>query len=184
MVRQGAGTMSPIGSRLRGLLLFLRRDSSSRSVPANLVAPWLYVGPALDRAGYAALAAHGVTHVVDLREEDSDDVEVMQTLGLAWRRFPTPDRTPPAHADLDAAIEWIETGAAAGDDVVDGVVYVHCSAGVSRSPTFAMALLMRRGLTLAEAHRRVPSARPAAAPTAEQLAWLPEVERRGALRRS
>ena len=177
--------MSPIGSRLRDLFWrFRRRASSQRTAPAGLVAPWLYVGPALDRAGYAALAAHGVTHVVDLREEDSDDVEVMQALGLAWRRFPTLDRTPPAHADLDAVIEWTEAAAARGDDVIDGVVYVHCSAGVSRSPTFAMALLMRRGLTLAEAHRRVTSARPAAAPNAEQLAWLAEVERRAALRHS
>lgn len=134
------------------------------------VAPWLIVGPALDAEGYAHLADLGVTHVLDLRSEDSDDPGLMNSLGLSWRRVPIDDREAPAAAQLDEINEWLdsETGAP--------TVYVHCQGGLGRSPTVAMALLMRRGFTRAEAHRLVIGARSVAAPTDVQAAWLAELD--------
>ena len=144
----------------------------SRSGPDyDRVAPWLLVGPALDDEGYAHLAERGVTHVLDLRSEASDDPRLMERLNLWWRRVPIDDREAPTSAQLAEIDRWLDEADA------QPVVYVHCQGGLGRSPTIAMALLMRRGFTRAEAHRLVRGARSVAAPTAPQDAWLAEIER-------
>lgn len=137
------------------------------------VAPWLLVGPALNAEGYAHLAEAGVTHVVDLRSEASDDPKVMESLNLAWRRVPIDDRLAPTAAQLDEISDWLGETAEEHDPPV---LYAHCEGGLGRSPTVAIALLMRRGFTRAEAHRFVVTARSVAAPTPDQDAWLGELE--------
>jgi protein-tyrosine phosphatase len=135
------------------------------------VAPWLLLGPALDDAGYEALAREGVTHVLDLRSEASDDPDLMRRLHLAWRRVPIEDRAAPTGDQLNEINRWL-------DETQDPqpVVYVHCQGGLGRSPTIAVALLMRRGFSRAEAHRFVQTARSVAAPTDAQDSWLAELE--------
>ena len=146
--------------------LFRRRSRRGR---VDRVAPWLYLGPALDEYGYRDLRDQGVTHVVDLRAEDADDEALMAALGLRWRRFPIPDRAAPAPGQLDDLLSWLEAESAGLDEPV---VYLHCHAGLGRTPTVAIALLMHRDLPLADAHRHVRAARPGAQPTAAQDAFL------------
>jgi protein-tyrosine phosphatase len=151
--------------------LFRRRR---RRPPFHRVAPWLFLGPALDRRDYEALRDEGVTHVVDLRAEDSDDRDLMARLGLRWRRLPIPDRAAPAPEQVDELLAWLSDGRAEEEPVV----YLHCHAGFGRTPTMAIALLMHRDIPLADAHRQVVMARPGAQPTAEQDAFLRALERR------
>lgn len=152
--------------------LFRRRPKRGR---VDRVAPWLYLGPALDEGGYRDLRDQGVTHVVDLRAEDADDDALMAALGLRWRRMPIPDRAAPAPEQLDELLSWL-TAESAGLD--EPVVYLHCHAGLGRSPTVAIALLMHRDILLADAHRQVRAARPGAQPTAAQDAFLEALARR------
>jgi len=133
------------------------------------VAPWLFIGPALLIDQYAELRRRGVTHVVDLREEGSDDADSLEALGFRWRRIPIPDRHAPTDAQLAELIAWLDVDA---DPNVDQAVYVHCHAGLGRTPTVAMALLMQHNLRLGEAQRMVLAARPETAPTNRQLEWL------------
>lgn len=150
---------------------FLRQFANSRSTPSidyARVAPWLLIGPALDDVGYTELARRGITHILDLRSEASDDPELMRTLKLAWRRVPIDDQLAPTDEQLQEIIGWLE--ASGGDR--PPVLYAHCQGGLGRSPTVAIALLMSRGFTRAEAHRFVVTARSVAAPTPEQDAWL------------
>lgn len=136
------------------------------------MAPWLLMGPALDDDGYAHLAREGVTHVLDLRTEASDDPDVMRSLDLRWRRVPIEDRAAPTAEQLAEINTWLDENR--GED--EPVVYVHCQGGLGRAPTVAIALLMQRGFTRAEAHRFVQTVRSVAAPTAEQNEWLAETE--------
>ena len=155
---------------------FLRGLSRVEDSPAfdyARVAPWLLVGPALNAAGYAHLAEAGVTHVLDLRSEASDDPAVMESLRLAWRRVPIDDRFAPTAGQLEEIAAWLEESADADSPPV---LYAHCEGGLGRSPTIAIALLMQRGFTRAEAHRFVVTARSVAAPTPDQDAWLGELE--------
>ncbi len=133
------------------------------------VAPWLFIGPALLIDQYAELRRRGVTHIVDLREEGSDDREALEVLGFRWRRIPIGDRQAPTDAQLAELIAWLDADA---DPNVDQALYVHCHAGLGRTPTIAMALLMQHDLRLGEAQRMVLAARPETSPTTRQLEWL------------
>ncbi|TAJ16430.1 MAG: hypothetical protein EPO65_13285 [Dehalococcoidia bacterium] len=157
------------GFRLTSLLR--RRPKSAR---VDRVAPWLFVGPALDAAGYRDLRDRGVTHVVDLREEDADDPGLMASLGLKWLRLPIPDRKAPAPGQLDELRSWLAVDSGEGDPVL----YIHCHAGLGRTPTVAIALLMHHDMPLRDAHRHVRAARPGAQPTASQDAYLEDLARR------
>lgn len=150
--------------------LFRRR---SRRARVDRVSPWLFLGPALDEAGYRDLVAQGVTHVADLREEGSDDAGTMAALGLQWRHLPMRDRAAPSSGQVEDLRDWF---ARAADD--EAVLYVHCHAGFGRTPTVAIALLMHGGLPLADAHLQVRGARPDAQPTAAQDAYLEALARR------
>ena len=150
----------------------LKGKGATRDVEYARVAPWLAIGPALQADGYAQLAQMGVTHVLDLRSEASDDPEVMRSLGLSWLRVPIDDRLAPTGGQLQEIIEWLR---AEGEDR-EPVLYAHCQGGLGRAPTIAIALLMSRGFTHAEAHRFVVTARSVAAPTPEQDAWLATIE--------
>lgn len=165
--------------RMRTWLARLSGGGSPRGVGvarrADQVAPWLFIGPALLAEQYEDLRQRGVTHVLDLREEASDDPSALAALGLEWRRIPIPDRKAPTHQQLASIIEWLN---GAADPVAEQAVYVHCQGGLGRTPTIAIALLMQHDLTLAEAQRMVVSARPESAPTQLQLEWLQEVEAR------
>ena len=155
------------------VLRWFRRESDDRFEPDyGRIAPWLLVGPALDAKGYAHLAERGVTHVLDLRSEASDDPGLMEALELEWRQVPIEDEAAPTRDQLFEIDDWLE--AAPRDR--PAVVYVHCQGGLGRSPTVAMALLMRRGFTRAEAHRLVLGARSVAAPTPPQDSWLSDLE--------
>ncbi|HYI66717.1 MAG TPA: dual specificity protein phosphatase [Candidatus Limnocylindrales bacterium] len=153
---------------------WLRRgqDVPPRAPEYGRVAPWLLVGPALDSAGYRHLADQGVTHVLDLRSEASDDPRLMESLNLAWRQVPIEDRAAPTSHQLAEINAWLD-----GGEESQPIVYVHCEGGLGRSPTIAMALLMQRGFSHAEAHRLVVGARSVAAPTGDQDGWLAEIER-------
>jgi len=72
-------------------------------------------------------------------------------------------------------------------DILEGLatrherVYVHCTAGVNRSPTVCIAwLFMRRGRTVDEAKEEVLRRRTVARPYSQVLKWLRRLERRQA----
>jgi protein-tyrosine phosphatase len=148
---------------------------SARDERIDRVAPWLYIGPALPADRVADLVEQGITHVLDLREEGSDDPALMEQLGIRWRRIPIADRVAPEDEQLEAILDWLDREADTGRDQA---VYVHCHAGLGRTPTIAIALLMQQELTLAEARRIVFAARPEVSPTEPQMDWLELLEAR------
>jgi len=170
-----------LGERLRALL---SGGASASAAPTGVarvdrVAPWLYIGPALGPDRVIELVEHGITHVLDLRDEASDDPVVMEELGLRWRRIPIADRAAPEDDQLESILDWLDQEA---DTSRDQALYVHCHAGMGRTPTVAIALLMQQRLTLAEARRLVFAARPEVAPTQPQMDWLELLEARLASR--
>lgn len=160
--------------RLLGSLARRRTASTtSRHLRVDQVAPWLFIGPALPADHLIELRARGVTHVVDLRSEHSDDPGAMEEAGLHWRRIPIPDREAPSERQISDLIAWLDAEA---ETVEDAALYLHCAAGIGRTPTVAIALLMHQDLSLTEAHAHVLRARPEAQPTDPQLAWLEALE--------
>ena len=168
--------MPPFGDLLRSLFGGspppVRPASADR---VDRIAPWLYIGPFLTPEGFATLPERGITHVLDLREEGTIDEGLLERLGLRWRHVPIADRAAPTDEQLEAIVDWLDSEA---DPPADQALYVHCHAGVGRTPTIAIALLMRQNLSLTEARRLVFAARPDISPTSSQMAWLESIEAR------
>jgi len=145
------------------------------SLRIDRVAPWLFIGPAPILGQYQDLRRRGITHLLDLRDDASDDLVAAAEVGLSAHRFPiAPDATP-SHATLQAIIAWLDSEADTG---AEQAVYLHGAAGLVRTPTVAAALLLQHHLPLDEAIRIVLAARPEAQiPPAHRL-WLRQVEAR------
>ncbi|HSM50616.1 MAG TPA: dual specificity protein phosphatase family protein [Thermoanaerobaculia bacterium] len=122
------------------------------------VAPRLRAGRnPLSELDLRQLAALGVTHVLDLREEaewaapgnwGEDAVIAIPRLGLGRLHLPVRDGGAPAVETLAAAVEWIEEVLATPGTAV----YVHCRAGLERTASVLVAWRARRdGSTLEEA---------------------------------
>jgi dual specificity phosphatase 3 len=106
------------------------------------------------------LVAAGITHIVDLREEWSDE-----TLVKTW--------APQVHylhhrvADAGQVIggPWFEELAGWVDEALTEPgtkVLVHCHMGVNRAPSAVLALLLHRGMAVRPALEAIRTARPVA----------------------
>jgi protein-tyrosine phosphatase len=98
----------------------------------------------------------------------SAEPELARQAGLTYISFPIPDRGAPegaAATDLAGQLEDRLTG---GEFIV-----VHCRAGIGRSSLIAAAVLVREGLSPAEAWELISAARGLSVPDTEaQRAWL------------
>ena len=118
------------------------------------VTSYLAIGPRPDSAAWAILEQSEISLVIDLNN-DPFEKRTAQHLGLQYRGLKVPD--PMELKDFETAFpqihQWIEQERAAS-----GKVYLHCTAGAYRSPTFAMAHLMSIGETRKEAENTVKKA--------------------------
>ncbi|KAF8213613.1 protein-tyrosine phosphatase-like protein [Mycena galopus ATCC 62051] len=127
---------------------------------ASLVFPSIYLGPC-SAASYASfLAANSITHVLSIGATPKQQVD-----GIVYHRIPLKDTSStsisPACAEscaiIDAALRPKNGNA--------GKILVHCSAGISRSPSVLTFYLMRRHrMPLKMALGRIVRARPQVSP--------------------
>lgn len=151
-----------------GLHLLAQRNAAvpSLSLPVRNLAEvddGLWRGAAPTREGYEALAANGVTTVIDLRAEDGIHVDeaLLGRLGLTRVHLPLRDGQSPTEAQVDRFLAAVRGS--------EGRTYVHCGAGVGRTGTMSAAYLVKTGqATPREALLRNLSVGP---PSLEQLAF-------------
>jgi hypothetical protein len=90
--------------------------------PQNLNLSWvtdsLAVGGAFRPSDVRRLRAQGVTAVLDLRAEASDDPDLLARHGINFLRLPTPDEHPPSQQDFERGVEWVLDQQAAGHKVL------------------------------------------------------------------
>jgi len=104
----------------------------------------------------AAMAAAGVRAVVNTCEEYAGPIEQYEQYGIEQLWIPTTDFTHPTLADVEQAVEFVESHVKR-----DQTVYIHCKAGRARSATVALCWLMKyRGMSAAEAQAQLLKARP------------------------
>jgi len=105
----------------------------------------ILVGPnPRTEADVAALAAHGVTHVLDLRREHEwnggyvvghEAVAAYAQHGIERRHVPIEDGSAPSPEAFDAAVAFITETVA----LADSLLYAHCFAGIERTATILCA---------------------------------------------
>jgi protein phosphatase len=131
----------PLGTRLimAPVLLgqgFSLRYYRRRGESWNEAAPKLLMGRRLNSAEAGDLINAGVIAVLDLTAEFSEVALLRQT---TYHNIQILDLTAPTHAQLKSAVEFIRRNAE------DGLVYVHCKIGYSRTAAVIGAYLMAAG---------------------------------------
>jgi len=124
-----------MGPMLLGQTLSLRHYRK-QCAPWDRGAPDLLMGRMLDAGEARNLLACGVTAVLDLTAEFSETEALRQA---AYRNLPILDLTAPTRAQLSSGVDFIREHSA------NGVVYVHCKVGYSRTAAFVGAYLMAEG---------------------------------------
>ena len=119
----------------------------------NIVTPSVWIGAHLNRREARDATKRGVTAVLDLTAEFS---EAREFLELNYRNIPVLDLTGLTVSQLREASDFISEHAR------DGIVYVHCKAGYSRSAAAVAAYLLASGQvpTAEEAFRLLREVRP------------------------
>lgn len=130
----------------------------------NWIRPYLAVGPIIgSRYGqtrWEALRKNNITAIIDLNNSQVEQKEA-QFLGYNYHaiKISDPPFTPKELLDaFPKVIKWIND-----ERKVNGKVYLHCTGGSERSPTFASAYIMfDEGLTtnqsMMEVIEKCPSA--------------------------
>lgn len=127
------------------------------------------------------LCAEGVTHVLDLRQPaewmppnvGQEAVAYQFTNGICRRHLPIDDFSAPDSEHFEAAVAFLEE--ALSDPAAQ--VYVHCRAGMERTPTILIAYFAtRNGTSCQEALIELQKARSRFQPLPHQVAaveaWL------------
>jgi len=113
------------------------------------------------RAQIADLVQRGVTHIVDVRIEWSDEALVARHAPhIRYLHHGMDD------AGQQVAGDWFDTGVAFALDAIDAspesVVLAHCHMGINRSPSLGFAVLLAQGWDAVEALDTIRAARPIA----------------------
>ena len=165
------------------------KDAASTKAPSDSAAvcvldDFLFVGPATAASNANFLTSNGISHVISIGQDPPTRLELRipdpssltgKTDALQYHRLRLVDSAASSPADCaDKASEIIERCRAQKKRVL-----LHCSAGISRSPTIVAAYLMRHhGMTLKQALYALVSARSAISPNPHFVQWLKEEELR------
>lgn len=147
-------------------------DGQKASLPrfglanANFVTDRLAVGGDLSPNFVTAqdqlteLVKNGITHLVDLRSEWSDQYLVQQWApGMQYLHHPVDDAGQRIPAQWFAElVDWVRPVLAGRRNRI----YVHCHMGVNRAPSAVFAILLSQGMDLRIALDRIRAARPVA----------------------
>ena len=114
---------------------------------------------------------HGIRAVVDLRNEDVDDEQLLRRHGITLLHLPTQDMCGVEQAHLDRGVDFASQHLDRGERVL-----LHCEHGIGRSAVLALCILVHRGQAPLVALELLKNRRERVSPSPEQFAcwsgWL------------
>jgi len=102
----------------------------------NEIIPNLWLGKKLSNREAEAAIRNGVAAAVDLTAEFSEPENFLK---LNYLNIQTLDLTAPTQENINLAVSFIE------ENIKNGIVYVHCKIGYSRSAVIVAAYLIKSG---------------------------------------
>ena len=138
--------------------------------PPSQVTPFLFLGNMKDASDTAGLARLGIDHVLNVTAVNptytKSDTVTYKQLHAADNGYQN------LKQHFDEAFAFIDLARSRG-----GSVLIHCQAGVSRSPTIAVAYLIKQfPMTLVDAYKFVKVRRPIISPNLNFMGQLLEFE--------
>ena len=115
------------------------------------VTPSLAVGYApMSYAELESIKSQGIDAIVNLCAEFSDLHEIEEAKGFEVYYLPIWDETAPDMEEMEKGLAWLDEAIYLGKKVL-----VHCRHGIGRTGTFVTSYLLRRGLGLKLASRKL-----------------------------
>uniref|UniRef100_A0A183CBD6 protein-tyrosine-phosphatase n=1 Tax=Globodera pallida TaxID=36090 RepID=A0A183CBD6_GLOPA len=144
-----------------------------RAVEPTQIFDFLFLGSQNDALNGELFKRHGITRVINL-SETCPPPNALPDDAHHFLRIPIKDSyCAKLLPHFDAAFKFIEEARKTGDKVL-----VHCLAGISRSPTLAIAYVMRaKQIVSDEAYKFVKNLRPSISPNFNFLGQLMEYEK-------
>lgn len=102
----------------------------------------------------AVLSKNGFNCILDMREEDKHDEELISKLGINYFRIPVTDRKTPTMSDTYQAIDWLKKNLQENRKI-----FIHCNLGRGRGPMIACLYLISKGIQASEAIKMVKRTR-------------------------
>ena len=97
-----------------------------------------------------SIREQGIDAIVNLCAEFCDLHEIEEQSGFEVYYLPIPDEHAPDMEDMEKALEWLDEAIYLGKKIL-----VHCRHGIGRTGTFVTSYLLRRGLGLKVASRKL-----------------------------
>ena len=102
------------------------------------------------------IRAQGINAIVNLCGEFCDLHEIEEKTGFEVYYLPIPDECAPDMEEMEKALEWLDEALYLGKKVL-----VHCRFGIGRTGTFISSYLLRKGLGLKVAAKKLKHIRSA-----------------------
>lgn len=119
--------------------------------PITWITDSLAVGHApMSYAQLVSIKTQGIDAIVNLCAEFSDLHEIEESSGFEVYYLPIWDEDIPEIQDMEKALAWLDEAIYLGKKVL-----VHCRHGVGRTGTFVTSYMIRRGLTLKAASKKL-----------------------------
>ncbi|HXU61319.1 MAG TPA: dual specificity protein phosphatase [Polyangia bacterium] len=110
---------------------------------------------------------HGISRVVDLRDEDCDEELSLARHGIRLLHLPTQDCCAIARDSIAHGVAWVRAALRAKHRVL-----IHCQHGIGRSALLAMCVLVDQGMSPLAAMKLAKDARAVISPSPDQLRAL------------
>lgn len=118
---------------------------------------------------------HRIRGVVDLRDEDCDDEQLLAAAGIRFLHLPAPDLQPASPAMLDRGVAFARKHIELGERVL-----IHCQHGIGRSPLLALCVMVDQGMEPLAALEQAKQRRMRVSPSeAQYRGWVEWLRRHG-----
>ena len=101
-----------------------------------------------------AIRAQGIDAIINLCAEFCDLHEIEEKSGFEVIYLPIPDEQAPDMEEMETALAWLDEAIYLGKKIL-----VHCRHGIGRTGTFVTSYLLRRGLGLKVASKKLKKTR-------------------------